>query len=84
MSDENGNRRAQFAVRFLLENLGGLLSLFAVIFAAGILYHKVDALADAVQNIGTQQDTQTADIAAVKTDIAVLKSQLSNLERRQP
>jgi len=77
------NRRIAFLVRFLLENVGGFLSLAGVIFAAGILYNKVDALALTVEHIGVQQAVQSVAISELKTDIAVVKTQVNAIEKRQ-
>lgn len=85
---ENGNgndksKRTAFFLRVLLENVGGLLALAGVLFAAGQMYSKLDTVSASLAHITVQQNVQSRDIGTLKTDIAVVKSQVSAIENRQ-
>ena len=83
MSDDNNkDQRAKIFMRVLLENIGGLLALISVIFAAGKGWSKLDTVTTALAHITAQQEIQGGDIGTVKTDIAVLKVKVSAIEAK--
>ena len=77
--DNNGKRarteRELFLIRVFFANIGGLLALVGVLVSAGVFIGKMDSLQ-------VTAATNTVKLTTVVTDVAVIKSSLSDQRER--
>jgi hypothetical protein len=77
MDPEN---RARWWLRLIFQNIGGFLSLAGIIFAAGILYGKIEWVSQSVTLVSFQQDRQQTAITDIKINVEILKEKVNAIE----
>ena len=83
MNTMDPENRAHWWLRLIFQNIGGFLSLAGVIFAAGILYGKIEWVSQSVTLVSFQQDRQQTAITDIKINVEILKEKVNAIEARQ-
>lgn len=80
---EAPERRANAALRFIMENFGGFAAVVTVIFTAGVMSAKLETVDRSVASINTTTDRLETSVQQITVDLAVVKARITNIEAEQ-